>query len=83
MRLVDVDFLAQFDHWQKVVKDLSVAPTVDAVRVVRCRECKYCDIYDEICQSCGDVDERCGVCKYTGICARFDGYCSHGKRRSE
>lgn len=35
MRLVDVDELAKHDHWQKVVRELALAPTVEALPVVR------------------------------------------------
>lgn len=45
MRLIDADaFLERMSHTDRffgVAYDINDAPTVDAVPVVRCRECKY------------------------------------------
>lgn len=45
MRLIDADaFLERMSHTDRffgVVFDINDAPTVDAVPVVRCRECEY------------------------------------------
>lgn len=68
--------------YESFVDSLETAPAVDAVEVVRCRDCKYLSIYEEICESCGNVDEHCGVCKCTWNCTRFDGYCNRGERRN-
>ena len=46
MRLIDADALKdkQFGAFGWLAgKDLTAAPTIDAVPVVRCRECKHCD----------------------------------------
>ena len=58
MRLIDADLLSEAIHdnvpapyedasWAKdnCLVELEAAPTVDAVPVVRCRECKYYDKY--------------------------------------
>ena len=79
MRLIDADTLmdeANSDRSYGYVdaKQISEAPTVDAVPVVRCRECKYSS-YDEIfgnrwCNS------HLGCRK-----VKDDGYCYLGKRK--
>lgn len=54
-------------------------PTVDAVPVVRCKDCKYCSVVDK--QADGDVpvyvcvDMDCGV--------EAHGFCAWGDRRDE
>ena len=53
------------------------APTVDAVEVVRCKDCEnrvYVDNGDEI----GEI----GGCKMFKMAMPYDSFCSYGKRRS-
>ena len=50
-------------------------PTVDAVPVVRCKDCEYS--YDEICYMCCSH----GVCVDCEVPPNF--YCAYGKRRAE
>ena len=71
MRLIDVDVLMEkansdgaYDYVD--AKQISEAPTVDAVSVVRCRECKYLGF-------CGDATNL----EVMG----FYGYCSRGERK--
>lgn len=52
-----------------------VLPTVDAVPVVRCKDCKYS--YDEISYLCCSH----GVCVDCEVPPNF--YCAYGKRRAE
>ena len=62
----------------------NAATPVDFVEVVRCKDCKYFNgKIDVLCERCGDIDEPCGGCHYTGGCTYDDGYCHHGKRRKE
>lgn len=49
--------------------DLMDAPTVDAVQVVRCKDCKY---YEE-------TDSRIGTCLLTISGAEVDGFCAWGE----
>jgi hypothetical protein len=52
MRLVDADALIEtiknerFSGWGNCCVEIDNAPTVDAVRVVRCKECKHRPKYD-------------------------------------
>ena len=79
MRLIDADALEEamwpFERigWEKGWNDaLSVvmknAPTVDAVPVVRCKDCKWWNDYEESC---------------FGKLARADDYCAWGERKED
>lgn len=50
------------------------APTVDAVPVIRCKDCKYCTMYRS-----GDR----GNCIYTSGTVYKDEYCSMAERRKD
>ena len=67
---------------------LREAPTVDAVEVVRCRECKYWSDEDgKLQRSDGVSFARCKVHNYlldgrhTGWCPTENDFCSYGKRK--
>ena len=65
-----------------VRKSLQMTPTANVVEVVLCKDCKYFNgKIDVLCERCGDIDEPCGGCHYTGGCTYDDGYCHHGERR--
>ena len=64
------------------------ATTVDAVPVVRCRECKYwCDEDGKLQDSDGVLFARCKVHNYlidgrhTGWCPTENDFCSYGERK--
>ena len=56
------------------MEEIDNAPTVDAVEVVRCKDCRY-----------GHIDhclgETCWICGLTGRVAIGDGYCHEGVKR--
>ena len=67
---------------------LREAPTVDAVEVVRCRECKYWGDEDgKLQDSDGVLCARCKVHNYlidgrhTGWCPTENDFCSCGERK--
>ena len=62
---------------------VETAETADVVQVVRCKDCQYFERKDLMCERCGDIEEPCGGCHYTGGCTYDDGYCHHGERRKE
>ena len=78
MRLIDVDALgvgrcskdilpaAYCAGWNGLIELIEKAPTIDAVPVVRCRECKHLGF-------CGDATNL----EVMG----FYGYCSRGERK--
>ena len=64
------------------------APTVDAVPVVRCRDCKYWGDEDgKLQDSDGALCARCTVHNYlidgrhTGWCPTENDFCSYGERK--
>lgn len=84
MRLIDADALGvgrcsrdvlPADYcagWNGMVRLLEKAPTVDAVEVVRCRDCKH---YKQDEYECG--------CDFAGGLpyVKADDFCSYGERR--
>ena len=86
MRLIDADRLSEsiYDNvpapyedasWAKenCLAEIEAAPTMDAVPVVRCRECKWWQEDDDI----GHCDNPDGLDNY----AKPDDFCSYGKRK--
>ena len=55
-----------------VKRELDEAPTIDAVRVVRCKDCKY-----------RDADDFCTGRGYPNMLVPDDGFCEKGARREE
>lgn len=91
MRLIDADeiklprgFFEKVDNVPKFYEWLGTLPTVDAVDVVRCKDCFYCRKYNEIWQ----LPKRDVL-----LCIRLYGgdgeevsaedYCSWGERRGD
>ena len=81
----DTDQDSLFDM---VCDDIEESPTVDAVEVVRCRECKYWgDEAGELQRSDGVLFARCKVHNYlldgrhTGWCPTENDFCSYGERK--
>lgn len=69
-------------------KQIADAPTVDAVEVVRCWECKYWGDEDgKLKDSDGVLFARCKVHNYlidgrhTGWCPTENDFCSYGERK--
>lgn len=74
MRLVDADdFVGKFDMsplvQEALRKALNHMPTVDAVPVVRCKDCAYWDATEKVCVDMMTADEN--------------GFCSWGERRED
>ena len=71
-----------------VLDSIDSQPTVDAVPVVRCRECKYWGDEDgKLQRSDGVLFARCKVHNYlldgrhTGWCPTENDFCSYGERK--
>ena len=60
---------------EDVIMMIKTAPTVDAVTVVRCREC--------FGRNCWEKDENgCDICLVSGLYVRGeDDYCPYGERK--
>ena len=97
MRLIDADNLvpdicdAEIEYGTNPVhfsaNAIDLAPTVDAVPVVRCRECKYWGDEDgKLQRSDGVLFARCKVHNYlldgrhTGWCPTENDFCSYGEK---
>ena len=91
MRLIDADRAASIENLDQysdlaaalgdvqTVRDiLSDAPTIDAVPVVRCRECKR---WDTDADSYGKDDGPKGTCMKFFEDTYSDDYCSYGQRK--
>lgn len=74
MRLIDADALKErlkrSSRYFDLKFDIDEAPTIDAVPVVRCKDCKYSKPNGEL-YGCPFFDE-----------IRADEYCSSGERRA-
>ena len=93
MRLIDADALKKkifvFDmefhdgHHQKYYvykeKDVDAAPTIDAVEVVRCKDCIYFDKYID----CKEMYQWDGFCADWARNTYGIWYCSRAERRSD
>ena len=76
MRLIDADaLLAEYDRQHEVEpgkarKLIEDAPTVDAVEVVRCKDCRHISVERGLC--------FCNVWeKFNGM--GYDGFCNYGE----
>ena len=93
MRMIDADALmyeANSDGAYGYVdaKQISDAPTIDAVEVLRCRDCKYWGDGDgKLQRSDGVLYARCTVHNYlidgrhTWWCPTENDFCSYGERK--
>lgn len=75
-RLIDADaFLEKMKRTSRyfdVVFDVEEMPTVDAVEVVRCRECKR---WESHCNG------KAGICQKRKGVVRANDFCSYGERK--
>ena len=95
MRLIDADRAASIENLDQysdlaaalgdvqTVRDiLSDAPTIDAVPVVRCRECKWFNHYTMECESDDVATDHEGGASFS-INFGPDDFCSYGQRKIE
>ena len=78
MRLIDadalkIDIMCVYGSNPKYIKWLNHAPTVDAVPVIRCKDCKHwqCDDSESYCDELGIFNTD------------MNSYCSYAKRKEE
>ena len=60
---------------------LSEAPTVDAVPVVRCRDCQHWKPTGSKAGNSFSDMEYIGGCEFTNYCRRGSDFCSYGERK--
>ena len=93
MRLIDVDALgagrcskdvlpeAYCAGWNGLIDLIEKAPTIDAVPVVRCRECKHWKPKGSKAGNSFSDMEYIGGCEFTKYCRRESDFCSYGERK--
>ena len=74
MRLIDADELDWWYKGRQIRRVLDEAPTIDAVPVVRCNECKH---WEEIKHGQG----WCTGFAPSDVFSDFDDFCSNGKQK--
>lgn len=62
--------------------DITQMPTIDAVPVVRCKDCKYYEQNDDDYEG-EQGEDSWGVCRNTGAGMMRCGYCSYGERKDD
>ena len=81
MRLIDADALIDSLNIRSVTynciinKCIEDAPTIDAVEVVRCKDCKWSDWYKNL-----NGEHRCYCMEHGSLGHTDDDYCSYGER---
>ena len=84
MRLIDADALKEelckeYRHFSQriaifqVFEAIKKAPTLDAVPVVRCRNCEHAEVYNYLDMWCNKFDRAMG----------YKWFCSFGDRRTD
>ena len=94
MRLIDADRLSEviYDNVSALYEDavcakedclteIDAAPTVDAVPVVRCRECQHWKPTGSKAGNTFSDMEYIGGCEFTKYCRRESDFCSYGERK--
>ena len=61
--------------------EVNIAPTIDAVPVVRCRECKHWQPSGSKAGNSISDMEYIGGCEFSKYCRRESDFCSHGERK--
>ena len=84
MRLIDADALikeacAEGAYGYVDAKQIADVPTVDAVPVVRCKDCKYHHWEQEPCH--GKIEHYCELPHMRGVEVFKEFFCYYGKRK--
>ena len=91
MRLIDADALMEKEYsrlrdgdvlWRIPPSHIDLAPTIDAVPVVRCRECKHFNLITHECENELLSTDHEGGTSYS-LNFYDDDFCSYGERREE
>ena len=80
MRLIDADALKE--NWTFISeaekREIDDAPTIDAVQVVRCKDCKYWNEWENGTGNCERSENA-----YFWYGTDFNDFCSFGERSEE
>ena len=63
------------------MKHIDNAPTIDAIPVVRCRDCQHWKPTGSKAGNSFSDMEYIGSCEFTNYCRRESDFCSYGKRK--
>lgn len=79
-KMSGADFGGEFWDEAVLVSDINNAPTVDAVKVVRCKHCEHCDWYTKIYELTGLIETKywCSVNKGPAVEVSAEHFCSYG-----
>ena len=80
------ELLVKYDYYHegepgKARKLIEAAPSVDAVEVVRCRECMHWKPTGSKAGNSFSDMEYIGGCEFTNYCRRESDFCSYGERK--
>ncbi len=67
--------------WNSAIEILRAAPAVDAVKVVRCKECRFCKKYPTSDGGKMCTNQEWNTVYYPPV--EDDDYCSRGERRED
>ena len=70
-------------HMVVPISEIDKLPTVDAVPVVRCRECMHWKPTGSKAGNSFSDMEYIGGCEFTNYCRRESDFCSYGERRED
>ena len=82
-KLIDIEKIKPMDFPSTemdgldVVRYLNTLPTVDAVEVVRCKDCRFLEMHSYRC----DPDNKWPCCKILKRKVKENDFCSHGERK--
>ena len=94
MRLIDADsaklavsdykiFRCQLGGLMDVAEFIDDQPTIDAVPVVRCRDCQHWKPSGSKAGNSFSGMEYIGGCEFTKYCRRESDFCSYGEKRRD
>lgn len=69
--------------FEAIIERLKEEPTVDAVEVVRCKECKHWKPSGSKAGNSFSDMEYIGGCEFTNYCRRESDFCSYGEKRHD
>ena len=88
-RLIDADKLERQEYWGNErcfdyvdAEDIDNAPTVDAVEVVRCKDCKHFNFEHMECENEAVSTNHEGGASYS-LNFYLDDFCSFGERKEK
>ena len=78
-KMSGADFGGEFWDEAVLASDIKNAPTVDAVPVVRCKDCKYHHWEQEPCH--GKIEHYCELPHMRGVEVFKEFFCYYGKQK--